>query len=90
VTKPSGEIYTWSEYGSLRWELCLCLLLSWIIICLMLIKGLKAYGKIAIVITLMPYVVLTALLIYSVQLVRKTLVYAYCIQHWPCEAMYSV
>jgi SNF family Na+-dependent transporter len=51
-----------------RWQLALCLLASWVIIFLTLVKGLKAYGKVAYVVTLSPYFVLTALMIYAVQL----------------------
>jgi len=31
--------YTWSDYGSVQWELVLCLLLTWTVVCLILIKG---------------------------------------------------
>jgi len=34
-----GEQYTWEDYGSVQWELVLCLLLTWIVVCLILIKG---------------------------------------------------
>ena len=66
-TKPNsnGTRHSWDDYGSLRWELCLCLLLSWIIICLSMIQGLQSYGKVAYVVTLSPYFVLTALLAYA-------------------------
>ena len=45
----------WDDYGSLRWELVLCLLLAWILIALSMIKGLASYGKVAYFITLSPY-----------------------------------
>ncbi len=63
-----GDQYTWDNFGPLQGPMCLCLLLSWIIVCLILIKGLESLGKAAYVITLSPYVVLTILLIYSTTL----------------------
>ena len=64
IPGTSGDKHSWSDYGSLSWELSLCLLLSWILICVSMIKGLQSYGKVAYVITLSPYFVLTALLAY--------------------------
>ena len=52
----------------IRWQLALCLFAAWTIIGLILWKGLASYGKAAYVITLSPYFVLTALLIYTAQL----------------------
>ena len=43
-------------------------MVSWLVIFFTLVQGLKAYGKVAYVITLSPYFVLTALLIYAAQL----------------------
>ena len=65
IPNSNGTRHSWDNYGSLRWELCLCLLLSWIIICLSMIQGLQSYGKVAYVVTLSPYFVLTALLAYA-------------------------
>ena len=42
--------------------------LAWVLVCLVMVKGLASYGKAAYVITLSPYFVLTALLIYAAQL----------------------
>lgn len=63
-----GNIHKWSDYGKMRWELAGCLLLSWVVICLIVIKGVDSLGKASYVITLSPYVVLTALIIYSASL----------------------
>ncbi|XP_023324600.1 sodium-dependent serotonin transporter [Eurytemora carolleeae] len=60
-----GTIHTFEDYGGLKWELVLALFVSWVMICLILIKGLKSLGKASYVITLSPYVVLTALLAYG-------------------------
>ena len=68
IPGTGGERHSWDDYGSLSWELSLCLLLSWILIGLSMIKGLQSYGKVAYVITLSPYFVLTALIIYVAML----------------------
>ncbi len=60
--------YSWDDYGTIQWELVLCLLLTWIVVCLILMKGIQSLGKAAYVITLSPYVVLTALMAYSATL----------------------
>ena len=63
-----GNQYNWEDYGTPRWELVLCLLLTWILVCLILIKGVSSLGKAAYVITLSPYFVLTALIAYAATL----------------------
>eukprot|EP00095_Tigriopus_kingsejongensis_P011597 maker-scaffold297_size217559-snap-gene-1.20 protein:Tk11597 transcript:maker-scaffold297_size217559-snap-gene-1.20-mRNA-1 annotation:"sodium- and chloride-dependent glycine transporter 2-like" len=63
-----GDQYDWTDFGTLQWELVLCLLLAWILVILSLIKGLQSLGKAAYVVTLSPYFVLTALIIYTLQL----------------------
>ena len=55
---------TWSEWGDVNWPLVGTLALSWLIIMGCLIKGTKAYGKFTYFLTLMPYAVLTTLLVY--------------------------
>ena len=57
-----GDRYSWDDYGSLQGHLVGCLAASWVLICLTLIKGIQSYGKVAYVITLSPYFVLTLLL----------------------------
>ena len=52
----------WEDWGNIRWEIVGCLALSWTLVCLSLIKGIQSYGKVAYVITLSPYFVLTFLL----------------------------
>ena len=54
--------YSWDDYGTLQPHLVGCLAGSWVLICLTLIKGIQSYGKVAYVITLSPYFVLTFLL----------------------------
>ena len=56
------------DFGSIRWQLVLSLMGAWILITLVLVRGIASYGKAAYFITLSPYVILTALIIYSAQL----------------------
>ncbi len=63
-----GEMYTWDDFGSIQWELVLCQLFGWTLSTLANIRGVKSLGKAAYVFTLMPYVVITILLIYSATL----------------------
>ena len=58
----SGLRYDWDDYGSIQGHLVGCLAAAWVLVCLSLIKGIQSYGKVAYVITLSPYFVLTALL----------------------------
>lgn len=50
------------------WRLALCLLFSWVVIYVSLIKGVKSAGKVAYFTALFPYVVLIILLIRGVTL----------------------
>lgn len=50
------------------WQLVLCLLFSWLAICLILIKGIASSGKVAYFTAIFPYVVLFTLLIRGVTL----------------------
>jgi solute carrier family 6 amino acid transporter-like protein 5/7/9/14 len=54
--------------GDPEWRLVLCLLFSWIIVCLILIKGVTSSGKAAYFTAIFPYVVLITLLIRGVTL----------------------
>ncbi|XP_040007293.1 sodium- and chloride-dependent GABA transporter ine [Xiphias gladius] len=56
------------ETGVIRWELCLILLLAWILIYFCIFKGVKSTGKVVYFTALFPYVILIALLINNVQL----------------------
>ena len=40
------EIHNWENVGDLRWQMVLCLLGAWIIVCLCLIKGVQSSGKV--------------------------------------------
>ena len=56
------------DLGAPRWQLVLCLLLAWIIVCASLIKGVKSSGKVVYFTAIFPYVVLVILLIRGVTL----------------------
>ncbi|XP_013789084.1 sodium- and chloride-dependent glycine transporter 1-like [Limulus polyphemus] len=58
-----GISNSWEEFGELRWQLVLCLLLAWIIVGLCLIKGVQSSGKVVYFTALFPYVVLIILLV---------------------------
>ena len=59
---------TIDNVGSIRWELALCYLLSWGVIILCLIKGIKSVGRIVWFTATFPYFVLTVLLVRGVTL----------------------
>ncbi|KAK2159537.1 hypothetical protein LSH36_151g05026 [Paralvinella palmiformis] len=57
-----------ANIGGLRWHVTLCLLLSWIIVFLCIMKGIKSSGKVAYFTASFPYVVLFILFIRGVTL----------------------
>lgn len=72
-SKLSSEIY-WEHYvldlsegienpGGIKWDLCLCLLFSWIVVIACLLKGIKTSGKVVYFAATFPYFVLIILLI---------------------------
>ncbi|XP_054611802.1 sodium- and chloride-dependent GABA transporter 2-like [Dunckerocampus dactyliophorus] len=65
VLKISGGI---EEVGSLRWELVMCLILTWIICYFCVWKGIKSTGKAAYFTATFPYAMLLILLIRGVTL----------------------
>ena len=61
-----SRTYALDEFGNIgiiKWDLALCLLLSWIIVFVCLSKGIKSSGKVVWITATMPYVLLTLLLI---------------------------
>ena len=50
------------EIGEIKWDLSLCLLLSWTIVFACLSKGIKSSGKVVYVTATVPYVFLIVLL----------------------------
>ncbi|XP_035521809.1 sodium- and chloride-dependent GABA transporter 2-like [Morone saxatilis] len=65
VLKISGGI---EEVGSLRWELVLCLILTWVICYFCIWKGIKSTGKAAYFTATFPFIMLFVLLIRGVTL----------------------
>lgn len=65
VLQISGGI---DKPGPVRWQLALCLLLSWTVVFLCICKGVKSSGKVVYFTATFPYVVLTILLLRGVTL----------------------
>ncbi|XP_032591879.1 sodium- and chloride-dependent glycine transporter 1 isoform X2 [Drosophila grimshawi] len=57
-----------NHLGGMVWEQLLSLSISWIIICLCVLKGVKSVGKVAYFTALFPYVLLTILFVRGVTL----------------------
>ncbi|XP_062561317.1 sodium-dependent nutrient amino acid transporter 1-like isoform X2 [Armigeres subalbatus] len=79
TTKPSAEFYFTrvvtnhspdlnNGIGIPNYQLVLCLLVSWILITVLVIKGIKSSGKASYFLAIFPYVILFGLLIRSVTL----------------------
>ncbi|XP_064485259.1 sodium- and chloride-dependent glycine transporter 2-like isoform X2 [Ornithodoros turicata] len=71
--RTSSQIY-WERYvldlssgieemGGIKWDLALCLLLSWIIVVVCLLKGIKTSGKVVYFAATFPYLILITLLV---------------------------
>ncbi|XP_002730444.2 sodium- and chloride-dependent glycine transporter 1-like [Saccoglossus kowalevskii] len=54
--------------GNIQWKLALCLLFSWVVVFLCLMKGVKSSGRVVYFTATFPYVVITILLIRGVTL----------------------
>ncbi|XP_058259926.1 sodium- and chloride-dependent GABA transporter 2-like isoform X2 [Hemibagrus wyckioides] len=65
VLNLTSSVY---ELGSVRWELALCLLLSWIICYFSVWKGIKSTGKVVYFTATFPYVMLLVLLVHGLML----------------------
>jgi len=57
-----------SEIGVVNWELTLCNLLAWMIIAVVLVKGIQSMGKAMYFFTVLPYVLITVMLIRGLTL----------------------
>lgn len=65
VLNLSGSIH---ELGGIRWELALCLLLSWVICYFCVWQGVKSTGKVVYFTATFPYVMLAVLLVRGLTL----------------------
>lgn len=74
---PSSEYFTrkvlgvtdsWTEPGGIKWDVTLCNLLAWIIVFLVLSKGIKSLGKVVYFTAIFPYILLTVLLVRGLTL----------------------
>ena len=59
---------TFGDIGEIKWDLSLCLLLSWIIVFACLSKGIKSSGKVVYFTATFPYVILLVFLGYGLTL----------------------
>ncbi|KAA0185350.1 hypothetical protein HAZT_HAZT008782, partial [Hyalella azteca] len=59
---------SWSDMGSIRWELVGCLALAWLVIAACLVKGVKSSGKVVYFTAIFPYVVLVILFVRGITL----------------------
>lgn len=68
VTKEVQVTYALTELGNIgeiKWDITLCLLLSWIVVFVCLVKGIKSSGKVVYFTATFPYVLLLVLLVYG-------------------------
>ena len=63
-----GDEHSVENIGHIRWKLCLCLLLAWVLVVLFVSKGIQSTGKVAYFTATFPYVMLTVLVIRGVTL----------------------
>ncbi|PAA62509.1 hypothetical protein BOX15_Mlig002117g2 [Macrostomum lignano] len=69
---PSEEFYeryvlrltsSIEDYGDFNWRLAIALFIAWIVVTLVLIKGIQSLGKVSYFTAIFPYLMLTAMLI---------------------------
>ncbi|XP_061184918.1 sodium- and chloride-dependent glycine transporter 1-like [Saccostrea echinata] len=74
---PSDEYFTqkvlgitdsWTDPGGVKWDVTLCNLLAWLIVFLVLSKGIKSLGKVVYFTAIFPYILLTVLLVRGLTL----------------------
>ncbi|KAL5109613.1 Sodium and chloride-dependent glycine transporter 1 [Taenia crassiceps] len=77
ATSPAVEYYNnyvlqkssgFDDFGTPVWHITLCLLFSWIVVVLSLIKGVQSLGKVSYFTAIFPYIMLTILLVRAATL----------------------
>ncbi|CDI98356.1 sodium and chloride dependent glycine [Echinococcus multilocularis] len=77
ATSPAVEYYNnyvlqksrgFEDFGTPVWHITLCLLFSWIVVVLSLIKGVQSLGKVSYFTAIFPYIMLTILLVRAATL----------------------
>lgn len=63
ATPAKHAFATFGDIGEIKWDLALCLLLSWIIVFACLAKGIKSSGKVVYFTATFPYLILIILMI---------------------------
>merc|ERR1712165_677890 len=80
VMLGKDETITWDNFGSVSWQLVLCLIAGWTIVCLSLIKGIQSSGKVVYFTAIFPFVVLIILFIFGLTLEGASKGIAYYLQ----------
>lgn len=66
ILEDGNKTFNLPDFGSIgeiKWDLSLCLLLSWFIVFACLAKGIKSSGKVVYFTATFPYVILIVLLV---------------------------
>ncbi|XP_021348007.1 sodium- and chloride-dependent GABA transporter 1-like [Mizuhopecten yessoensis] len=63
-----GQTDSIDDIGKIEWHLALTLLLAWVIVCLVLLRGIQSLGKVVYFTAIFPYIMLTILFIRGVTL----------------------
>ena len=67
-----GPEHNITNIGGVRWHICLCLLLAWILVVTFVSRGIRSTGKVAYFTATFPYVMLTVLVVRGVTLPGAT------------------
>merc|ERR1712165_648881 len=62
------DTITWGNFGTVSWQLVLCLIAGWTIVCLSLIKGVQSSGKVVYFTAIFPFIVLIILFVFGLTL----------------------
>ena len=62
------DTISWTNFGTFKWKLALCLLAAWTIVCLVFVQGIKSSGKVVYFTAVFPYVMLVIFFINGLTL----------------------